>query len=98
MTSKNSPYLCHVLVCVNDRQGVRKACADGVGSSLKDALKAAVDERGWKGRVRVSSSGCLGLCAEGPNVLLYPQSRWFSAVTPADIPEIIAVIAQVVQP
>ena len=37
-------------------------------------------------------AGCLGLCAQGPNVMLYPQSVWFSGVTPADLPEILAAI------
>lgn len=83
------PLACHILVCVNDRKGARKSCADGVGTGLKDALKAGVEARGWKGRVRVSQCGCMGLCARGPNVVLYPQGLWFSAVATDQIESIL---------
>ncbi len=89
MKESPSPYACHLFVCVNDRHGERKSCADGVGTELKDLLKKQVEERGWKGRVRVSTSGCMGLCAQGPNVMVYPQGIWFSAVTPQDIGRIL---------
>ena len=92
-----SPYLCHVLVCTNDRHGERKSCADGQSAQLREQLKAAVALRPqFKGRVRVSAAGCLGLCARGPNVLLYPQALWFSAVTPADLPQLLEAIATAV--
>ena len=88
-----SPFVCHVFVCTNDRHGERKSCADGGSAPLREELKAAVNQRPHlKGRVRVSSSGCLGLCARGPNVMLYPQSVWFSGVTLADLPRILAAI------
>ncbi|MDZ4199411.1 MAG: (2Fe-2S) ferredoxin domain-containing protein [Kiritimatiellia bacterium] len=89
MNRSLSPYACHVFVCVNDRHGERKSCADGVETRLKDALKAGAKERGWSGRVRVSSSGCMGLCARGPNVLLYPQGIAFHAVAPDDCATIL---------
>ena len=89
MDRASIPYACHVLVCVNDRKGARKSCADAVGTGLKDALKAGVAARGWKGRVRVSHSGCMGLCARGPNVVLYPQGLWFSGVGPDQIETIL---------
>ncbi|MEI8205312.1 MAG: (2Fe-2S) ferredoxin domain-containing protein [Kiritimatiellales bacterium] len=42
--------------------------------------------------MRVSSAGCLGLCAQGPNVLLHPQGIHFSAVSDADLPAILETI------
>jgi len=88
-----SPYICHVLICTNDRHGEGKACADGESVKLREQLKEAVHQRSHlKGRVRISSAGCLGLCAQGPNVLLYPQSIWFSGVTPADLPLLLEAI------
>ena len=90
-----SPFVCHVFVCTNDLQGARKSCADGASAQLREQLKEAVGQRPHlKGRVRVSAAGCLGLCAQGPNVLLYPQSLWFSGVTSADLPQILAAIEQ----
>ena len=84
-----SPYICHIFVCVNDRHGKRKSCADGQSPEIRTALKQAVYDRGWKGRVRVSQCGCMGLCAHGPNIILYPQKVWYSGVTASDIDTIL---------
>jgi (2Fe-2S) ferredoxin len=92
-----SPYVCHVFVCTNDRHGKRKSCADGDGSSMRLFLKEEVYSRGWKGRVRVSHSGCLGLCESGPNVPVYPQQIWYSNVISEDLEKIIAYITTIIQ-
>jgi (2Fe-2S) ferredoxin len=60
-------------------------------------LKEAVDGKGWKGKVRVSTSGCMGVCATGPNVMIYPQKIWFSAVSADDVDEIVSAIEQIMQ-
>jgi (2Fe-2S) ferredoxin len=82
-------YDCHIFVCTNDRKGKKKSCADGNGTQIRALLKKEAKNRGWTGRVRVSTSGCLGLCMKGPNVVLYPQKIWFSDVGEADVPTII---------
>jgi (2Fe-2S) ferredoxin len=97
MKEQTSPYVCHIFVCVNDRKGERKSCADGNSPALKDYFKEQVEARGWKPRVRVSNSGCLGLCAKGPNVILYPQKIWFSDVTQADADQILETVAKIIQ-
>ncbi len=89
MLEKTTPYDCHIFVCTNDRQGRRKSCADHDSLTIGKLLKDAVNDRGLKGRVRVSKSGCLGLCADGPNVIVYPQKIWFSNVQKEDISEIL---------
>jgi len=45
--------------------------------------------------VRISQSGCLGLCAKGPNVILYPQKIWFSEVRGGDVDDILAKIGEI---
>lgn len=87
-----SPYVSHVFVCTNDRGGVRKSCADHNSQLIKAKLKDTVNEKGWKGKVRISTSGCLGLCAKGPNVIIYPQKVWFSEVFPDDVVEIVSTL------
>ena len=87
-----SPYVSHVFVCTNDRAGARKSCADNNSQLIKAKLKDVVNEKGWKGKVRISSSGCMGLCANGPNVVIYPQKEWFSEVSPDDVDEIVSAI------
>ena len=96
MAKQNEPpYAVHIFVCTNDRQGKRKSCADGNTPLIKKALKEGVAERGWKGHVRVSQSGCLGLCAKGPNVILYPQKIWFSEVLSDDVKDILSRVGEI---
>jgi (2Fe-2S) ferredoxin len=88
---KKTPYKCHVFVCINERQGERKSCGGGNSKETRRLLKAAFRERGWsKTDVRVSGSLCLGLCDEGPNVVVYPQQLWFSGVTVDRVDEIVS--------
>ena len=94
---KPTPFTCHVFVCTNDRNGVRKSCADGDSGSIRAALKEEVKLRGWKPAVRVSQAGCLGLCAEGPNVIIYPQKIWFKNVSAGDVDPILEEIGKIVQ-
>lgn len=91
MKKSMTPYLCHIFVCTNVRENnpENPGCGTKGGQEFKDLLKKTVNARGWKGKVRVSTSGCLGLCAEGPNVLLHPQGVWFSGVSVSDIETIL---------
>ena len=95
---KESPYVCHVFVCTNDRGGKKKSCADNDSPLIRKALKEGVNERGWKGKVRVSQSGCMGLCAKGPNVMVYPQKIWYSQVSTDDVDLILSKIEEVLNP
>jgi len=90
-----SPYLSHVFVCTNDRKGERKSCADNNSQIIKSKLKDAVNEKGWRGKVRISTSGCMGLCAKGSNVMIYPQKVWLSEVFPDDADEIVSTIERI---
>lgn len=92
MDQNTSPYVAHVFVCTNDRGGVRKSCADNNSPLVKSELKAAINANGWKGKIRISTSGCMGLCAKGSNVMIYPQKIWFSDVSPEDVGGIVAAL------
>jgi len=96
MQIDETPYLCHLFVCTKSRGGLRRACGDHESADLKGTLKDEVKNRGWKSRVRVSDSGCMGLCDEGPNVMLYPQKIWYSEVTPDDIPAILEKVGELI--
>ena len=89
---KESPYISHIFVCTNDRGGKRKSCADNNSEQVRSKLKEAINDQGWKGKIRVSKSGCMGLCAKGSNVMIYPQKIWFSEVFPEDVDELMATV------
>jgi (2Fe-2S) ferredoxin len=95
--TNESPYVAHVFVCTNNRGGERKSCADNNSPIVKSKLKEAVNEKGWKGKVRISTSGCMGLCSKGSNVMIYPQKIWFSEVSPDEVDEIITTIERIIE-
>jgi len=43
-------------------------------------------------RVDFQTIACLGLCAKGSNARLAPANTWFHAITPADVPELVAAV------
>ena len=92
---EKTPFNVHAFVCTNDRQGKSKSCADGNSQLIKDALKSALKDMGlWGSSARVSTSGCLGNCAHGPNVYIYPQEIMFSGCTVEDVPAILDAITK----
>ncbi len=94
---RQTPYICHVFVCTNDRGGVRKSCADVDRPSIRATLKKKIAQRGGKPRVRLSRSGCLGLCARGANVVIYPQRIRFPDVTGGNIPVTVQKIEEILE-
>ena len=78
----------YIFVCENKRAD-GECCAAKDSELLRGLLKQAVQDRGLKGSIRVSRSGCLDVCSEGPNVLLMPGNIWFKRVEEKDIEEII---------
>jgi (2Fe-2S) ferredoxin len=89
------PYEAIVFVCTNARgQDGRVSCAGGgrCGAKLRDLLKEEAAARGLKGRVRVSASGCLDFCEEGPNVMVFTRSGGkilYKGVSEKDLPQIV---------
>lgn len=74
----------YLLVCENERQDGRCSCAPA-GNQIREKLKQLVADRGLAKKVRVSRTGCLDVCEDGPNVLLMPDNIWFKRVTEADL-------------
>jgi predicted metal-binding protein len=77
MRSVRSPYaLRQMLVCTNRRDpaGPKPSCGNNGGAELRERLKLTVKERGLKGRVIVTSTGCMDLCpADGCLVGFQPD-------------------------
>jgi (2Fe-2S) ferredoxin len=84
------PYEILILVCTNLRTDGRESCGARDSSFLYQELKRRVKEAKLTPRVRVSQSGCLDLCAFGPNVIVYPRGTLYSGVAPGDIDLILA--------
>lgn len=85
-----SIYERHLFVCQNRRApgNPKGCCAEKGAAEVLDRLKQLAFEAGLKGRVRINSAGCLGLCAQGLTVVVYPEAVWYGGVTPQDADEI----------
>lgn len=82
------PHKKIIYVCLNERDaGV--CCAARGSTAIHAALKAAVKERGLNRQIRVSRSGCMDRCQQGPNVLVFPEGVWYSDVTEDDVETIL---------
>ncbi len=85
-----TPFRHHVFVC-DQRKPEGAPCCSARGSpAVLEALRREVAARGLLDSVAVTTCGSLGLCENGPNMVVYPEGVWYSHVTPADVPEIVA--------
>jgi NADP-reducing hydrogenase subunit HndC len=55
-----------------------------------ETLKAEIEKNGLTEEVSVVQTGCHGLCALGPIMIIYPDATFYSMVKVADIPEIVS--------
>ena len=83
------PYRKILFVCVNKREPHEACCAHRQSEAIAAALKARVKALGLSRTIRVSKSGCQDLCAKGPNVMVFPDYRWYHGVTHDDVERIL---------
>lgn len=84
-------YNKHLFLCTNQKAEGKKCCANQGGAVFVDYLKSKCQEAGiyGEGKVRISSSGCMGRCALGPCVVVYPEGIWYHYQNFSDLDEII---------
>ena len=76
-------YRSHVLVC-----GVT-GCTSSNSLAIIEALEAEIAKKGLQDEVKVVRTGCFGLCALGPIMIVYPEGSFYSQVQVSDVPEIV---------
>jgi NADP-reducing hydrogenase subunit HndC len=74
----------HILVC-----GGTGCHASGCGA-IFTALDTELKKHGLEKEVSVVQTGCFGLCALGPIMIVYPEGSFYSLVKDSDIPEIVS--------
>ena len=89
MEKKAFPYQKILFVCTNKRDSGAVCCSQRGSEAIREALKRYVKENNLKGKVRVSQSGCMDLCSQGPNVMIFPDGVWYKDVRMEDLPAII---------
>jgi (2Fe-2S) ferredoxin len=81
----------HVFICTQSRpeDHPKGSCAARGAPPVIDAFRAELESRDLLGRFKVSSSGCLGVCEQGPVALVYPEGVMYRQITEADVNVII---------
>ncbi len=88
MDSTKIPYQKQIFVCTNDRKGEKPSCGDHNGEEIFNELRRIAKESGLHPNIRVAQAKCLGQCAQGVNVMVYPDGTWFKNVAMKDVPEL----------
>ncbi len=83
------PYRIHVFVCTQQKPEGVSSCPARGSLAVLDRLDKEVQARGLAGEIQVTTSGCMGLCDEGPIMVVYPEGLWYRHVGPADAAEIV---------
>ena len=81
----------HVFVCTSSRiNGTQKGyCHSNASSEIVTNFLESIEENDISDKVMITNTGCLGLCNEGPIVIIYPEGTWYGKVTPDDVDEIV---------
>ncbi|MBE6951980.1 MAG: NADH-quinone oxidoreductase subunit NuoF [Ruminococcaceae bacterium] len=76
-------YRSHVLVCGGT------GCTSSGSAKVIEALENEIAKNGLQEEIKVIKTGCFGLCAVGPIMIVYPEGCFYSRVEASDIPEIV---------
>ena len=74
----------HVLICGGT------GCTSSGSLKIYDKLQEEINKNGLSKEVQVVKTGCFGLCANGPIMIVYPEGTFYSMVNVEDIPEIVS--------
>ena len=74
----------HVLCCGGT------GCTSSGSQKIQDAFVREIEKQGLAEEVKVVQTGCFGLCALGPVVILYPDGTFYSRVEESDVAEIVS--------
>ena len=77
-------YRSHVLICGGT------GCTSSGSEQVANVLEKELEKAGLTEEVKVVKTGCFGLCALGPIMVVYPEGSFYSEVNADKIPEIVA--------
>ncbi len=73
----------HVLICGGT------GCTSSGSVKIHDVMEEQLALNGLSDEIKVVLTGCFGLCANGPIVIVYPEGTFYSHVQPEDVEEIV---------
>ncbi|MGN0543926.1 MAG: NADH-quinone oxidoreductase subunit NuoF [Acutalibacteraceae bacterium] len=73
----------HVLICGGT------GCTSSGSKVLMSTFEKELAKQGLEDEVKIVQTGCFGLCALGPVVIIYPEGTFYSRVQESDVAEIV---------
>ncbi len=73
----------HVLICGGT------GCTSSGSVDIQKAFAENIEKNGLAEEIKIVQTGCFGLCALGPVVIVYPEGTFYSRVTVDDVKEIV---------
>lgn len=73
----------HILICGGT------GCTSSGSKSIQEAFAKNLEANDLTEEVKLIQTGCFGLCALGPVVIVYPDGTFYSRVTTDDVKEIV---------
>ncbi len=73
----------HVLICGGT------GCTSSGSLKIQSEFTKCIENAGLSEEVKLVQTGCFGLCALGPVVIIHPEGTFYSRVTPEDVEEIV---------
>ncbi|MBR5453881.1 MAG: (2Fe-2S) ferredoxin domain-containing protein, partial [Clostridia bacterium] len=74
----------HVLICGGT------GCTSSNSAVIMEKMQAELEAVGLQDEVNVVLTGCFGLCALGPIMVIYPEGTFYSRVSVDDVAEIVS--------
>ena len=76
-------YRSHILICGGT------GCTSSGSGAVIEALEAELKKNALEEEIKIIKTGCFGLCAIGPIMIVYPEGCFYSEVKPEDVEEIV---------
>ncbi|MBQ4648372.1 MAG: NADH-quinone oxidoreductase subunit NuoF [Clostridia bacterium] len=76
-------YRSHILICGGT------GCTSSGSGAVIEALEAELKKNALEEEIKIIKTGCFGLCAIGPIMIVYPEGCFYSEVKPEDMEEIV---------
>ncbi len=73
----------HVMICGGT------GCTSSGSLKIQQEFARLIKSYGLQDEVQIVKTGCFGLCALGPVVIVYPEGTFYSQVKPEDVEEIV---------
>jgi len=83
------PFRIHLFVCTQQKPEGVPSCPASGSFAVLESVDREIQQRHLDREVQLTTCGCMGLCDEGPIMVVYPAGVWYRRVQPSDVAEIV---------